>query len=501
MDTESVESIEMWNYGTFDALSFSLAVDNEIRSRTSSNLGASSPLHSFASLLDIAIRSRTSSNWETSSANSYAFGLDNAIRSRTSSNWETSSAYSFAFGVDTAIRSRTSSNWETSSAHSFAFGEDSAIRSSTPSNFGSSRVPSFASGVDYVIRSSNGGTDSETSPVHGFASEVYSRTVAAGSSQMASNVTGHVAKGLQLFSRAELVAATNNFSLHNKIGVGSFGVVYGGLLVDGREVAIKRNETSPKMKEFQKIVFGYLVTFLRRLHHEHLVGLVGFCEEKDEKLLVYEYMKNGSLYDHLHHKGSAELNSWKMRIKIALDASRGIKYLHYYAGTNIYRDIKSSNILLDDTWTARVSDFGLSSLMKAVGIIIDPEYYGQYVLTAKSEVYAFGVVLLELLTGKRHILCGEDGGTPLSVVEFAVPPILGGDLAKILDPRVGAPHVNEAKAVELVAFTAIHCVNLEGKDRPSLAKIVVNLKKALAIICDSSTHDSISSRTIFDVSE
>ncbi|KAL9332617.1 hypothetical protein ACSQ67_002227 [Phaseolus vulgaris] len=455
MDSESVESIEMWNYGSFDAFSFSLAVDNEIRSGTSSNLGASSPLHSFASLLDIAIRSRTSSNWETSSANSYAFGLDNAIRSRTSSNLETSSAYSFAFGVDTAIRSRTSSNWETSSTHSFAFEEDR-----TPSNLGSFRVPSFSSGVDYVIRSSSGGTDSETSPVHSFA-------FAAGASQMAANVTGHVAKGLQLFSREELVAATNNFSLHNKIGVGSFGVVYGGLLVDGREVAIKRNETSPKMKEFQEIVFGYLVTFLGRLHHEQLVGLVGFCEEEDEKLLVYEYMKNGSLYDHLHHKGSVELNSWKMRIKIALDASRGIKYLHYYA----------------------------------VGTIIDPEYYGQYVMTAKSEVYAFGVVLLELLTGKRHILCGEDGGTPLSVVEFAVPPILDGNLAKILDPRVGAPHVNEAKAVELMAFTAIHCVNLEGKDRPSLAEIVVNLKRALAIICDSSTHDSISNHTIFDVSE
>ena len=357
---------------------------------------------------------------------------------------------------------------------------DTAIRSTTPSNFGTSRVPSFASGVDYVIRSSNGGTDFEfeTSPVHGLASELYSGTVAEGSSQMGSNITGHVVEGLQLFSREELLAATNNFSLRNKIGVGSFGVVYGGLLGDGREVAIKRNETSSKMKEFQKLVFGYLVTFLRRLHHEHLVGLVGFCEEKDEKLLVYEYMKNGSVYDHLHQKGSVVLNSWKMRIKIALDASRGIEYLHDYAGTNIWRDIKSSNILLDDTWRARVSDFGLSSLMKAVGTMIDPECYGVYVLKAKSEVYAFGVVLLELLTGKTPILCGEDGGTPLSVVEYAVPPILAGDLAKILDARVGAPHVNEAKAVELVAYTAIHSVNLEGKERPSLAEIVVNLERA-----------------------
>ncbi|CAJ1860105.1 unnamed protein product [Sphenostylis stenocarpa] len=440
MESEIDESIDMADYFTFDAFSFfTLAVDNEIRSGTSSNLGASPRVHSFASMVDIAIRSRTSSNWETSSR-----------------------VCGFASGVGSAIKSRT------------------------PSNLGTPRVHSFSSGVDFVIRSSSGGTDLETSPVHGLASEVYTRNVAAGSSQVPLNATGLFVEGLQLFSLAELVDATDNFSHHNKIGVGSFGVVYGGKLVDGSEVAIKRNETSSKMKEFQKIVFGYLLTFLRRLHHEHLVGLVGFCEEKDDRLLVYEYMKNGSLYDHLHHKGSIVLNSWKTRIKIALDASRGIEYLHYYAGTNIYRAIKSSNILLDDTWTARVSDFGLSSLMEAAGTIgyIDSEFCSLYVLTAKSEVYAFGVVLLEILTGKTPILCGEDGSTPLSVVEFAVPPILAGDLAKILDPRVGAPRVNEAKAVELVAYTAIRCVNLEGKDRPSMAEIVLNLEKSLDIICD-----------------
>ncbi|KAK7311059.1 hypothetical protein RJT34_08945 [Clitoria ternatea] len=322
------------------------------------------------------------------------------------------------------------------------------------------------------------------------------------------------------FTLAELVAATNNFSFENKIGAGSFGVVYKGKLADGRGVAIKRGETGSKMKKFQEkeSAFESELAFLSRLHHKHLVGLVGFCEEKDERLLVYEYMKNGALYDHLHDKNNVEksssvLNSWKMRIKIALDASRGIEYLHNYAVPSIiHRDIKSSNILLDATWTARVSDFGLSLMspepdrdyrpMKAAGTVgyIDPEYYGLNVLTAKSDVYGLGIVLLELLTGKRAIFRnGEDGGSPLSVVDFAVPAILAGELEKVLDQRVGPPEVNEAEAVELVAYTALHCVNLEGKDRPTMADIVVNLERALAI-CDSS-HDSISSGTISVVSE
>ncbi|KAJ1380747.1 Serine/threonine-protein kinase, active site [Sesbania bispinosa] len=319
------------------------------------------------------------------------------------------------------------------------------------------------------------------------------------------------------FTLAELITATNNFSLENKIGAGSFGVVYKGKLTDGREVAIKRGETGSKMKKYQEkeSAFESEIAFLSRLHHKHLVRLVGYCEEKDERLLVYEYMKNGALYDHLHdknnvEKGSSVLNSWKMRIKIALDASRGIEYLHNYAVPSIiHRDIKSSNILIDATWTARVSDFGLSLMSpesdreykptKAAGTLgyIDPEYYGLNVLTAKSDVYGLGVVLLELLTGKRAVF--KHGEDPLSVVDFAVPAILAGELVKILDPRVGPPESNEAEAVELVAYIAMNCVNLEGKDRPTIADIVANLERAL-VICDGS-HDSISSITISVVSD
>ncbi|XP_038706974.1 putative serine/threonine-protein kinase-like protein CCR3 [Tripterygium wilfordii] len=317
------------------------------------------------------------------------------------------------------------------------------------------------------------------------------------------------------FSLSELAAATNNFSLENKIGSGSFGIVYKGKLADGREVAIKRGEKDAKAKKFQEkeSAFDSELALLSRLHHKHLVSLIGYCEENNERLLVYEYMNNGAVHDHLHgknntEKGSSILNSWRRRIKIALDAARGIEYLHNYAVPPIiHRDIKSSNILLDANWTARVSDFGLSLMgpesdqefmsTKAVGTVgyIDPEYFVLNVLTAKSDVYGLGIVLLELLTGRRAVFKNEEEGTgPMGVVEYARPLIYAGDLQKVLDNRVGPPETHETEAVELMAYTALHCVNLEGKERPNMIDIVANLERALAL-CEE-TRPSFSTTTL-----
>ncbi|CAN1259327.1 Putative serine/threonine-protein kinase-like protein CCR3 [Linum perenne] len=359
--------------------------------------------------------------------------------------------------------------------------------------------------------SNGGGTNSNNNSAIRRQSSKAMRRQRSGTSSKAADRTA------EEFTFLELASATNGFSPDNKIGAGSYGVVYRGKLSDGREVAIKRGETNKKAKKYQEkeSAFESELSFLSRLHHKHLVRLVGYCEDgEDEKLLVYEYMKNGALYDHLHNSDEKSsggvMNSWKMRIKVALDAARGIDYLHNYAVPPIiHRDIKSSNILLDENWVARVSDFGLSLLghdperefrpTKAAGTVgyIDPEYYSLNVLTAKSDVYGLGVVLMELLTGKRAIFKGEDG-TPTSIVEYAAAKIAAGELWGILDGRVGAPDVNVAEAVELVGYTAMHCVSVEGKDRPTMSDIVVNLERAL-VLCDGS-HGSISSGGISIVS-
>ncbi|KAE8679358.1 putative serine/threonine-protein kinase-like protein CCR3 [Hibiscus syriacus] len=365
---------------------------------------------------------------------------------------------------------------------------------------------------------SNGGPGSNNSP----SSRSFSirRHSSGAMKRQRSGTSSKHADRAEEFSLAELVAATNDFSPENKIGAGSFGIVCKGKLWDGREVAIKRGEIGQKTKKFQEkeTAFESELAFLSRLHHKHLVRLVGYCEEKDERLLVYEYMKNGAVYDHLHdtnnvEKSSSLINSWKMRIRVALDAARGIEYLHNYAVPPIiHRDIKSSNILLDTNWTARVSDFGLSLMdpesnqdyrpMRAAGTVgyIDPEYYGLNVLTTKSDVYGLGVVMLELLTGKRAIFKNdESGGIPITLVDFAVPAIIAGEMVKVLDPRVGPPELNEAEAVELMAYTAMHCVNSESKERPIIGDIVSNLERALNV-CDGS-HGSISSGAYSFVSD
>ncbi|RLN12646.1 putative serine/threonine-protein kinase-like protein CCR3 [Panicum miliaceum] len=247
-------------------------------------------------------------------------------------------------------------------------------------------------------------------------------------------------QGRNLFRRQLSHAATKGFALEAKIYEGRFVTVYRGNLPDGREVAIKRDESGPG--------FRSELTFLSIYNHKHLIGLVGYCKENEERLLVYEYLKNGALCDHLHPKATPSLlspvvSSWKLRIKILLDASRGIEYLHSYAVPSIiHRNIKSSNILLDAGWTARVSDFGLWVTepegqehlpVEAAGTVgyMDPEYYAQRSLTVKSDTYSFGVVMLEVLTGKPAIFKDEaDGGSPVSVVDYAVPSIVAWEVGR-----------------------------------------------------------------------
>ncbi|CAJ1859935.1 unnamed protein product [Sphenostylis stenocarpa] len=438
--------------GALPRRGFALAVEDAWNSM-GGDLGAL-PVHAFASIVENAISSISGDlGISHSPVHSFASIVENAISS-ISGDLGTSRSpnHGFASTVENAINSITGDlGTSHSPVHDFASILENAISSITgDSGISHSPVHGFAPTVENAIRSIAGDSEISHSPVHGF----------------------------QVFTLVELAAATNNFSVDNMIGGGSFSVVYRGKLVDGSEVAIERDEMWSCRTHMQSFLSVWWrtsdLTFLSGLRPKNMVGLVGLCEEKDERLLVYEFTKNGSLYNHLHCNGSNALNSWKMRIKIALDASRGIEYLHKYGvPSTIHGDIRSSKILLDADWTAKVCNFG-----KAAGTIgyIDPEYLTRHVLTEKSDVYGFGVVLLELLTGKRPI-CGEDGGTRSHVITFAEPAILAGDFVKILDPRVGKPRVNEAKAVQLMAYTAISCVNVKGF-RPTIADVVVNLERA-----------------------
>ncbi|KAG5224611.1 serine/threonine-protein kinase protein [Salix suchowensis] len=308
------------------------------------------------------------------------------------------------------------------------------------------------------------------------------------------------AGNLEEFSLQALLEATDNFSHDRAIGTGSFGSVYHGTLEDGREVAIKRAETSntssyavgARRQEDKDSAFINELESLSRLHHKNLVRLLGFCEDNKERVLVYEYVHNGSLHDHLHKLESSPLMSWAARIKVALDAARGVEYLHKYAVPPIiHRDIKSSNILLDSTWTARVSDFGLSLMgpeddtsplsIGAAGTVgyIDPEYFRFQQLTTKSDVYSFGVVLLEILSGLKAIHKNENG-EPRNVVDSVVPSIVNDEIHRVLDPRVPTPTPFEIEAVIYTAYLAADCVTLEGRERPSMSNVVNSLERALA---------------------
>ncbi|KAI0520031.1 hypothetical protein KFK09_007496 [Dendrobium nobile] len=205
-------------------------------------------------------------------------------------------------------------------------------------------------------------------------------------------------KGARFFSFEELKKCTNNFPEINVIGSGGYGKVYRGMLLDGRMVAIKRSKVGSSQGGLE---FKTEIELLSRVHHKNLVDLVGFCFQQGERMLIYEYVPNGTLRESLAGKGDTQLD-WMRRLQIALDSARGLAYLHELANPPIiHRDIKSANILLDENLNAKVADFGLSKLMTdgEVGHIstqvkgtlgyLDPEYYMSQILTEKSDVYQF----------------------------------------------------------------------------------------------------------------
>lgn len=280
---------------------------------------------------------------------------------------------------------------------------------------------------------------------------------------------------------SEIEAATMKFS--KNIGKGSFGIVYYGRMKDGKEVAVKiiGDPTSQGTKQFLTEV-----SLLSRIHHRNLVPLIGYCEEANHRILVYEYMHNGTLRDHIHDPIKQRQLDWLTRLRIAEDAAKGLEYLHTGCSPGIiHRDVKTSNILLDINMRAKVADFGLSrqaeedlthisSVARGTLGYLDPEYYANQQLTEKSDVYSFGIVLLELISGRKPIT--EDYGTDWNIVHWARSLIRKGDVGSMMDPLL-ADSV-KLESVWRVAEVAIQCVEQHGISRPKMQEIILAIQDA-----------------------
>ncbi|XVF77669.1 hypothetical protein PTKIN_Ptkin14bG0065600 [Pterospermum kingtungense] len=298
--------------------------------------------------------------------------------------------------------------------------------------------------------------------------------------------------GIPEYPYKDLQKATYNFT--TLIGQGAFGPVYKAQMLTGETVAVKVLATDSKQgeKEFQTEVM-----LLGRLHHRNLVNLVGYCAEKGQHMLVYVYMSKGSLASHLYSEDHEPL-SWNSRVFIALDVARGLEYLHDGAVPPvIHRDIKSSNILLDQSMRARVADFGLSreemvdkqaANVRGTFGYLDPEYISSRTFTKKSDVYSFGVLLFELIAG-RNPLQGL-----MEYVELAAMSSEGkGGWEEIVDSRLDGKY--DAQELNEVAALAYKCVNRVSKKRPSMRDIVQVLTRILKTRRSTKHQKSLSATT------
>ncbi|GMG99908.1 hypothetical protein Nepgr_001748 [Nepenthes gracilis] len=299
--------------------------------------------------------------------------------------------------------------------------------------------------------------------------------------QMSSN-EGHVVERTRIFTTNELEKATDNFNENKVLGHGGQGTVYKGMLMDGRIVAIKK---SKQVDEDQLEQFINEVVIVSQINHRNVVKLLGCCLETEVPLLVYEFIPNGTLSQHIHSPNEDFNLTWKMRLQIAVESAGALAYLHSSSSAPIYhRDIKSSNILLDDKYRAKVSDFGTSRVINieqthlttcVIGTFgyLDPEYFQSNQFTEKSDVYSFGVVLVELLTSKRPISSTKPGEWRSLVHEFLFI-MEGSRMFDILDGQL----LQEGKKEDLwaVANLAKQCLNLNGKLRPTMKELAIALE-------------------------
>ncbi|OIV94323.1 hypothetical protein TanjilG_19329 [Lupinus angustifolius] len=291
-------------------------------------------------------------------------------------------------------------------------------------------------------------------------------------------------RGVQVFTYKELEVATDGFNEANVIGNGGFGLMYRGVLSDGTLAAIKLLSREGKHGER---AFRTEVDLLSRLHSPYLVELLGYCADQNHRLLIFEYMPNGTLHQYLHSsKNQTQPLDWWARMRIALDCARALELLHEHAVSPvIHRDFKSNNVLLDHNFRAKVSDFGLAKMgsekmngqvsTRVLGTTgyLAPEYASTGKLTTKSDVYSYGVVLLELLTGRVPVDIKRAPGEHV-LVSWAIPRLTNREkVVEMVDPALLGQY-SKKDLIQIAAIAAM-CIQPEADYRPLMTDVVQSL--------------------------
>ncbi|CAN6979963.1 unnamed protein product [Brassica rapa subsp. trilocularis] len=288
----------------------------------------------------------------------------------------------------------------------------------------------------------------------------------------------------RIFTARELEKATENFSENRILGQGGQGTVYKGMLVDGRTVAVKKSKVvdEDKLEEFINEV-----VILSQVNHRHVVKLLGCCLETEVPVLVYEFIPNGNLFQHIHEESDDYAMIWGVRLRIAVDIAGALSYLHSSACSPIYhRDVKSTNILLDEKYRAKVSDFGTSrsvtvdhthwtTVISGTVGYVDPEYYGSSQYTDKSDVYSFGVVLVELITGEKPVITLSSSQEIKGLADHFRAAMKEDKFFDIMDARIR--DACKPEQVMAVANLARRCLNSKGKKRPYMREVFTELEK------------------------